>query len=207
MNKIITIRGTSGAGKSTVIHTLLSHYPHRAVEPEVTKVDLPTGEALYVLGRYASQCGGCDAMKDYSLRVPLLVAKYHPLGHVVFEGLLVSGAYGKIGEALEQYGDRVIYAFLDTPLETCQARIDERRARAGKPPLPSHHNTEAKFKAVLSVKEKVARTQARVVDLPHQQAVRAFLRLIGCTKDVPVGVGRFNAAPVDTFFSGFRTPS
>lgn len=199
-HSIISIRGTSGSGKSTIIHTVLDRFPHTTVardrdgRPEVYRVEVEQDcgcPPLFILGRYEAQCGGCDAMKDYSLRVPELVKQFLGQGHVAFEGLLVSGAYGKIGEALERYGARVIYAFLDTPLETCVQRIEERRRRQGKPPLGDHKNTESKFRAVQATKKRIAETDARIETIDHQDAVNSFLSLLGYEVKTEDGIKKF----------------
>ena len=64
---IINVRGTSGTGKSTVIHNILKKYPHKPVishggKHMGYKVELTSGKFLYVVGKYETQCGGCDGI-------------------------------------------------------------------------------------------------------------------------------------------------
>jgi len=132
---LINLRGTSGAGKSTVVRAFMALCPDKPIYgalgsrlPEAYELVLPRCDRLYVLGPYTTPCGGCDRILPFAL-VPQLIQKYAQQGHVVFEGLLISTCYGAIGRLMEEHDSVVM--FLDTPLEICIARVEARRAAAG----------------------------------------------------------------------------
>jgi predicted kinase len=158
---LVNVRGTHGSGKSTVVRTLLDH-PSLSQrygllgpsKPEAYRLSLDCcSHDVFVLGPYHTNCGGCDAL-DYDIILDL-IQKYEPHGHVVFEGALVSSAYGRVGELLERHGQRSTIVFLDTPLETCLRRIE---ARSGK---PRHErlikNVSAKLRAAERIRDRVQR--------------------------------------------------
>jgi hypothetical protein len=103
---LINVRGTHGAGKSTVVRALLSASVPRPIygllgfrAPVAYRLTLDRcSHDVFVLGPYQTNCGGCDAL-DYDVVLDL-ISKCAPRGHVVFEGALVSSAYGRIGELL-----------------------------------------------------------------------------------------------------------
>jgi hypothetical protein len=130
---LINVRGTNGAGKTTVIRELMALCPHKLIYgvlgprlPEAYLLMLP--QPVYVLGPYLIPCGGCDRIQPFAL-VPPLIEKYAQRGHVVFEGLLMSTFYGEVGRLTEAHDSVVM--FLDTPLDVCIARVEARRAAAG----------------------------------------------------------------------------
>lgn len=182
---IVSIRGTHGSGKSTVVTKIMQKYPtHPVPDPDKPsgkvlgyRVTLPAGE-LFVVGSYATACGGCDAIQPYANIWPRIAAAADTGAHVLFEGALVSSSYGNIGRASEQYGDDMVFAFLDTPLSVCLERIAQRRAAKGNFEPVDPANTEAKF---LSVARSLPKIQTelgrRVVILDHTQAVKQTLAL------------------------------
>ena len=169
---IVSLRGTHGSGKSSVVKAILGKYPSWEImgrskagrpRPEGYAVKLPTGW-LYVRGPYHTACGGCDAIQPYADIWPQIedrmdVGVEFPQGtfeleadhvvtfsHCLFEGALVSSGYGNLGRATEKYGDDVVFAFLDTPLHICLERIAARRAKRwaeqGKPGEPPPVNPD-----------------------------------------------------------------
>lgn len=136
-NKIIKIHGCSGAGKTTVVRTLmLSASVVHEVTPEGSKNGRPEAYVLEfqgwkvpvcVLGSYKNNCGGMDSYPSDATSIIKLIEAYHKEGHVIFEGLLLSTYYGSVGKHLEQYGDDVILAFMNTPALVCLDRVIKRR--------------------------------------------------------------------------------
>ena len=144
---IINIRGTNGSGKSTIIKRFLQQYPYIELygalgprRPEAYKLRLP-GNWLYIIGPYQTTTGGVDAMGLSAIELIALLDKYRKLGHVIFEGVVISTYYGAIGEWLKTHADEAIVVFLDTPLEVCLAGI---KARGGK----NMKNVAAKMPAI-----------------------------------------------------------
>lgn len=137
---IVSIRGTNGSGKSTVVRKVMDQAKsQRPVYsrlgprlPEAYELRLPqVAKPVWVLGPYTvSHQGGCDLFKPYDLIFPMIEG-YAARGHVIFEGVLVSSSYGRVGKMLERWGQEAVMLFLTTDLATCIANVEKRRATAG----------------------------------------------------------------------------
>lgn len=185
---IVSIRGTHGSGKSTIVRKILDKYPHNPVNPdkkgrpEGYEVSLPNGALLFVAGPYHTACGGCDAVQPYS---DILQRVSHALqrgcDHVLLEGALVSSSYGTVGEFMNGYAPDAVFAFLDTPLETCLERIQQRRAAKGNFEPLNPTNTEVKFHNVARTKAQMAKlgSAVRIVDIDHTRPTQQVLKLFG----------------------------
>jgi hypothetical protein len=180
---IINVRGTHGSGKSHLVRSIMSAFPCEPLagvkrpdgyRVEVTHLNRP----LYVVGSYETACGGCDGIQPYSLIWPRVV-EYAGLGHVLFEGALVSSSYGNIGRDSQVYGDDFVFAFLDTPLAVCLERIAaRRRARGDARPLDPK-NTEYKYNNILKSIPKIRdEFKRRVVVLGYNRAVPQLLGVL-----------------------------
>ena len=138
MNCIIKLHGTSGSGKTTVARELMKLDPQPRTllnvanrKPEAYEVAIPgLKDLLYILGPYTATCGGLDSLSDVNDHIRLL-EHYGNIGHVFYEGLLGSEYYGRIGKVSEQFGNRHIFAFLDTPIDVCLQRVQARRLAKG----------------------------------------------------------------------------
>jgi len=169
---ILKIHGTSGSGKSTIAWTFLKTFTVDMLTNEVGKVEAyrvqppDFNQPIYILGKYTTQCGGCDTLNaDEQIE---LLHRYAPLGHVIYEGLLASEYYGRLGEASAQYGDDHVFAFLDTPIETCIERVKARRLAAGNTKPLNEDNTRGRIKKIDALKRKLKTVFGRkVVDLDH----------------------------------------
>jgi hypothetical protein len=117
-------------------------------------------KSLYVLGLYNSQCGGCDTLT--AGQQISLIHHYASQGHVFYEGLLGSEYYGRLGEASEPYGNRHVFAFLDTPIELCIERVKARRLAKGNAKPLNEENTRNRVRKILMLRQKLI-TQGRVV--------------------------------------------
>lgn len=134
MNKIIKIMGCSGAGKTTAARSILDMAGDVYAQPngrgkdeayQTRQEGVPS--PVILLGNYrGANCGGMDTVGSAAEAIAL-VAKYAQHGHVIHEGLLQSTYYGAMGTDSLQYGDRYIYAILDTPIELCLERVVHRR--------------------------------------------------------------------------------
>ena len=171
---ILKIHGCSGAGKTTAVRELMKHCGSLPIwngtKPEAYSLgttDFPT----YVLGSYENTCGGMDTVGS-AAEVIELVDKYTKLGNVVFEGLLQSTYYGKMGEHSRQYGDKYVYAFLDTPIELCLERVVARRAASGRNNKFNPQLTRDKHETIAALQRKlVLQGFHRVVMLRHDQPI------------------------------------
>lgn len=133
---IINIRGTNGAGKTSVYRRFIDDHPgeelfgptprlqtdRRYVKP--IAFALPGG--TFCVGRHQA---GCDGIHPQEIIVDL-VRHYAALGHVVYENVLISGNRGRweaMARDLEPT-NHTVWAVLDTPFATCLERIYQRRA-------------------------------------------------------------------------------
>lgn len=137
-HQIVNIRGCNGSGKTTIVRRFLDRLPS---QPLGGKPGRPAGYTVdasawgisvpvYVVGSYENTCGGTDGINTQE-EIAERVVKAHALGHVLVEGLLMSksSAGGHVAPILKEH--RAIFAFLDTPWETCLERVLQRRAEAG----------------------------------------------------------------------------
>jgi hypothetical protein len=105
---------------------------------------------------------------------------------VLFEGALVSSSYGSVGVLLNSYagaGHKAVFAFLDTPLQTCLDRIKARRAAKGNLEPLNPKNTAAKFDNVARTKVQMAKlgSSVGIVDIDHTRPTQQIMKLFGVT--------------------------
>jgi predicted kinase len=167
---LVKMHGTSGSGKSTIARELME-------KGEVIKLDhayevkMPgLDKSLFVLGLYNSACGGCDTLTA-GQQIDL-IHYYAPRGHVFYEGLLGSEYYGKLGEASERYGRKHVFAFIDTPIEVCIARVKHRRLEAGNNKPLNETNTRERVHKIQRLKMKLLMTKRHVVTVDHMHATQ-----------------------------------
>lgn len=137
-HQIVNIRGCNGSGKTTIVRRFLERLPKEALggkpnRPAGYKVDATSwgiSLPIFVVGSYENTCGGTDGINTQQ-EIAERVTKAHPLGHVLVEGLLMSksSANGHVAPILKDHG--AIFAFLDTPWDTCLERVLNRRKEAG----------------------------------------------------------------------------
>jgi hypothetical protein len=158
---VINPRGTSGSGKTTIIRGIMEKATKKVAlgdnprKPEGYVLDLPGKHTTFVLGSYENTCGGCDTIKTQDEIVERVIR--YAVGpefaipsaptNVLFEGLLMShtfARYAALDRLLNTKGVHCIWAFLDTPLEVCLERVNQRRQErtAGAEPVNPHHTSE-----------------------------------------------------------------
>jgi hypothetical protein len=133
---------------------------------------------MLVLGRYTTECGGCDTIKTQDeICLAVKEAARFISDHVLFEGALVSTIAARYLELADTFRGNFTFAILDTPLDVCLARVQERRARRGDTrPLNPFRTTE-KFNATERF-ARVAREKGyTVVTLDHTKALAQLLEL------------------------------
>jgi hypothetical protein len=169
---LLNLRGSSGSGKSTVIRALLDRYGSRSIygclglrSPEAYRLD----DRTFVIGPYLTPCGGCDALGSID-RVIELVREYSAKGHdVIFEGLIISSSYGRIGQFLESYGKDALVAFLTTSRQRCYQQLCKRQAEGrarGSKSFDRHYDGTQR------IKQRMLREgRLRVEDLDPDNAV------------------------------------
>jgi hypothetical protein len=177
---IISVRGTSGSGKSTIVRKLLAlGYQDGAPilgmlgvrAPEAYLVELPDGGDLFVLGPYVAPTGGMDAVVGHG-GIPAclqLLDKYEGKGHVVFEGLILSSMWGSVGRWLEARKDKVIIAPISASLEECQAGLASRGKSRGDKTQKFH------YEGTIRVCEQAKANGMRVEPLHRERAVEQIM--------------------------------
>lgn len=176
---LISLRGTNGSGKSTVIRNILAECAHKPVFgalglrlPEAYRLDVvKVKKPVYLLGPYVSVCGGCDRLIPFDL-IPRLITKYSEKGHVIFEGVIVGSIYGQVGQLMEKFGKDAVMVFLDTSLEECIRRVKSRRADRSDARPFNPKNLTTKFTSVQRVRDralgdKILRVETVASDEAH----------------------------------------
>ena len=159
---IINIRGTNGSGKSTLALSMLDPVRH---EVELGGVTCLTDLTTVLIGPYPpGKTGGCDRIGKFeTMRTAIRVcALNYPF--VVFEGITVATTFGSWAEFCLELP--FIWAYLDTPLEMCLARVRQRNGGADF----KEEMVEDKFRSILSTRNKALAAGFRVVDLDHKDA-------------------------------------
>jgi cytidylate kinase len=180
MAKIYDIRGTHGSGKSTIAKQLIDEHGGLEIvgnpltyagNPTILGYHIPKFN-LVVLGRYKTQCGGCDGIKTQS-EIKARISHYEEQGrNVLLEGILVAHTYGPWNEFASGRDWR--FRFLDTPLDVCIDRVNARRAEKGKPPLEDPKNIVRDHKRILSLHGKfVLQHDSRL--LPYESAYQLMV--------------------------------
>jgi len=185
MNVILSLRGTSGSGKTTVARKFITDYPTKILpDPNGKKhwgyeVDLSAegiSQKLYVIGSYENTCGGTDGINTQEEIADRALAA-HPRGHVLLEGLLLSkvGPNAITTKLLTPTGAYVA-AYLDTPLQTCLDRVIERRKERGDDRPFNPENTISAHKSTFAAcKNLHAMGGVKVVTIDHNDAFNETL--------------------------------
>jgi hypothetical protein len=181
---LINLRGTSGAGKSTVVRNLMAQCGRQPIYgalglclPEAYHLVLP--QPAYVIGPYTTDCGGCDRILPFAL-VPQLIERYAQGGHVIFEGLLMSTCFGEVGRLLMARRDSRVM-FLDTSLRVCIERVKARRAAAGNMRRLNSNLLAQKYATIARLKDKFG---ARAMWVRDHDAVATIMSLLSTNGDI-----------------------
>ena len=156
---IISIRGTSGSGKTFLVRAIMAEYATRDPvmvpwnkRPVAYHLTRPTHRPLIVLGSYENKCGGCDTLAhitNFTDYIFDMVKWGHNFGaDVVFEGLLMHSEVRRTAQ-LQADAFPIFVIALNTPLEVCLESINQRR-RERDPDLPpvNPQNTADKWNAI-----------------------------------------------------------
>lgn len=189
---IINIRGTSGSGKSTLVHRLLNESVFADPildqlgdwkKPKIVayaSIDPKYNRTTYVIGRYETQCGGCDSMsyKGSHQDIETLIRKYLLLGNVIYEGLTISSTLSRWQRISDENPGKFVWAFMSTPEEECRRRILARNG--GKDPKRDKRGLadyQRKYRGCLGQRTSLILAGERVVDLTSDDA--GYAKLVG----------------------------
>jgi len=183
MSVVIAIRGSNGAGKTTVARRVMD-----ATEKDfVKKVKASNGVLLNVykkyviIGSYDRVCGGADTVKTPQL-VWDAVVEAAEFTNVLYEGALVGSVFEPVvvlNARLKQLGAKFIPVCLNPTLEECIANVNTRRAADGKPPLPDPKNIETNYKKHISSAKKLHAIGLEPHWVSSDEAVPIILKELG----------------------------
>lgn len=165
----ISIRGTSGSGKTYLVRQLLQRFPNAQVKLNWQGKQMVIGyqlvdRPLFIVGNYSgSGIGGVDRLKgppvnskghlDFSrLRSEWLPVWHRKYKNLLLEGLTASSGFLPWWEFSRKNG-RLVWCYLDTPLKVCNERLSGRNKGAV---LSANKNLERKW---LELHRQVRRVQ------------------------------------------------
>lgn len=176
MSIVVKLGGCNGSGKTSLVSDIIFRAvsepvtPRGARRPEAYR-GMYEGIPVYILGSYENVCGGMDTISDKEDRLKLIKKYVLKDGIVFFEGLITGKTYGAIGEISDKQKGRWIYAFMDTPFETCVERVLQRRkARGNMAPFDPERTMRPTFKACASVARRAQEMGHEVVLVNHKLA-------------------------------------
>jgi len=189
MRVILSLRGTSGSGKTTVARKFITDYPHEVL-PEPDRPKKPWGymidlrieniqQPLIILGSYENTCGGTDGI-DTQEEIAERALAAHERGHVLMEGLLLSKVGpNAITTKMLAPTNAYVAAYIDTPLETCLERVTQRRLARGDERPFNPANTISAFKATYAAcKNLNEQTNVKVKTIDYMNAFEDTINLI-----------------------------
>jgi hypothetical protein len=178
MSLILNVRGGSGSGKSTLVRAIMDHFGgvneiYSGPNAEHVGYDLQHG-SLYVVGRYNTPCGGCDALSGFE-QIVKEVNALAAHGDVVFEGLLWSTVYRSSDEFARSIPHHTIFGLMDTSLELCYQRVLARRHAAGNDkPFPVE-KLLTKYRSCWSSQERLRQAGHDTRPIPHERGLETVL--------------------------------
>jgi hypothetical protein len=188
---IVNLRGTSGAGKSTIVRNLMARYDHREAVHEPGRKQ-PIGyicyppeynpnkiNPLYVVGHYETPCGGGDTIPSLG-EVYTYVWNAAIQGRdVIYEGLIIQSDIRRCGE-LHAQGQKLLVIGLSTPLEDCVAGVRARReARGDTKPFDPAKTLIPKMKTMPNQQKRLLALGVDFRLLGREDGMKAVLEYLG----------------------------
>lgn len=153
------------------------------------------GDPIYFVGSYETMSGGADhIMKHFGEKITGkkgymgidyvcdLVREFAGKGHVFFEGFIVSGLFSRFYKLSQELGG-ITWCYMDTPLEVCYKRIEDRnknktaalgRIKGG---IGTKH-VEKKLIAAEATRRKFESEGEETVIIDHRKPMRAIYKLL-----------------------------
>ena len=184
---LVTIAGTSGSGKSHLMRSFLDWAKKQgAIEEKfIEGREAPIGysiyieavKPIYVVGSYRTPTGGCDTIHDVS-ELFEAVRTAHDAGYnVLYEGLFVMNMT-RGPQLAAEVGRELCILQLTTPLATCMASINFRRAERGKGALENKQNTVGNYKRATNYCAVMRDAGARVFKVSREEGLDKILELL-----------------------------
>ena len=203
--KIINIRGCNGSGKSWIMRKLMKESnvaqiyadpePGRLVGRVIGYHGIYRGDPIYFVGDYGMMSGGADhIMKHFGEKntgkmgymgidyVCDLVREFAGKGHVFFEGFIISGLFSRFHKLSQELGG-ITWCYLDTPLDVCFKRIEDRnkgrtavtgRVKKG---VGTKH-VEKKLVAAENTRKKFKNEGEETVIIDYRKPMKAIRKLL-----------------------------
>lgn len=181
---IIQIAGTSGSGKSHLMRAFLDWARKNTLGVDETpegyelllENDLTT--TAFVLGKYDVPTGGCDTISDVKKLYALIEKALKENSYVLYEGLFVMNQT-RGPQLATTLGKGYHVLQLTTPLATCLASINERRAARGAGELANKKNTTDNYKRAQNFCARMREVGARVHRVSRDEGLDKILELLG----------------------------
>jgi hypothetical protein len=182
-NKVISIRGSNGAGKTWVARKVMDRAEHDFRK----KMTLDNGVLIniykdfVILGSYDRVCGGCDTIKTPQM-VWDAVVECAEFTNVIYEGVIVGNVYEPtiiLNERLKAIDAKIIPISLNTPFEQCVANVNARRAVEGKPPIEKTDNILTNDKKNISSARKLHAAGLEPHWVSAEEAVEVICKELG----------------------------
>jgi len=186
---IVSVRGTSGSGKSTVVRRVMEKYHCESIEVGWRK--RPLGylcyaeghRTVFIPGHYETDCGGCDSLPSIEFTFKLMRKYMDQNCDVIYEGLITQSDVNRLMD-LHKEGHEVHVFGINLPLKEClvavQGRRDARAASRGKESSPLNpSNTKAKHHQVSLQEAKFKRIGVDFRWLGRDETVQATLEVLG----------------------------
>lgn len=182
---IISIRGTSGSGKTHLARRVMALVGGAPVLVRRLGKRLPVATqlpGLVVLGDYSAPQGGADTLRDSERdEVFAMMDEFSGQCDLLYEGMMIANEVTRTVELARRTPTHVF--FLNTPLEDCLASINERRRARGKDEPVSLKKTTEKFAELERVRSRL-RASGRLAGvhlLDREAAFTEVCRLLNLT--------------------------
>lgn len=123
---IVSLRGTNGAGKSTIVRAIMAEYSVEKLYREHRKKPIGyhlDGGRIYIPGHYEIANGGIDTLRHLDEAYDLIRAAWRAGRNVIYEGKNLQDGSTRIQE-FPQFDVRVVV--VNTPLTECVASVRNR---------------------------------------------------------------------------------
>ena len=186
--KFLNLRGPNGSGKTTLLRCLARDPLCRVVNvhvPDHSPIPVTyTPAGIAMIGDYTPNVtgttAGCDRIKTQAATkgVLELLARDPDVRLVVFEGVVIATIF-EPWLNWERANGGMVWAFLDTPLDVCLARI---QARNGGKAI-KEDQVSAKHRTIRRVRDKVLASypeRGHVADLRWETALKDLKAVVAC---------------------------
>jgi hypothetical protein len=187
---VISLRGTSGSGKSTIVRKVMGTFQSKSpffVEGRKQPFSYLLSDAqhprpLRVVGHYEIPTGGCDTISSLDLVFPHVHSSVERGEDVIFEGIMMGDDVTRTVN-LHRATDLLVIG-LTTPIEICLAGVQARRdARGDDRPLDPK-NTKSRAERLKRNFSRLKDAGVKTMWLSREEALDV------CMKAFPMGVTR-----------------